>query len=98
MTDTIVLCKDCKHYHRTIGMVLGGTDARCKRNYIPTVNLVSGKVKSIDYYSLDKCYNERTDDYKSNCGSRGMFWTPRKPNPKTTMLMLKRLEMKYETN
>jgi hypothetical protein len=86
----VVACVDCKYYHRTFSMWLTQTDARCTRGYKPTVNLVTGKVSKINFYSLDRCYRERTNDYDSNCGIEGEYWAPRKSTPKTTMLLLKR--------
>jgi hypothetical protein len=89
-TGTVVFCKDCKHHLKTFSMWLGQIDARCLRTHRPTVNLVTGKISKVDYYSLDRCCRERTNDYDSNCGERGRFWSPRKETPEMTMLLLKR--------
>jgi hypothetical protein len=94
--DDVVACVDCKHYLRTFGMRLRQADARCTRSYTPTVDLVTGKVPKMDWYSLDRCHRERQDDYSLNCGSRGRFWAPRESTPKTTLLLLKRTS--NETN
>jgi len=89
-TNTMVYCKDCKYYYRTFGMWMAQTEARCTRGSQPKVNLVTGKVAPLDYYNLERCSRERTNEYKINCGEEGRFWSPRKPSPETTMLMLKR--------
>ena len=86
----VVFCRDCKHYYRTFFMWMGGADPRCTRTHQPEVDLVTGKVAPLDYYSLDRCSRERTNEYNVNCGEEGRFWSPRKPSPETTMLMLKR--------
>jgi hypothetical protein len=89
-TKDIVACVDCKHYYRTFSMWMGQMDARCQRTHTPTVDLVTGKVSKVDYYQLDRCCRERTNDYSSNCGERGKYWSPRKETPENTMKLLKR--------
>jgi hypothetical protein len=89
-TKDIVACVDCKHYLKTFSMWMGQMDARCLRTHTPTVDLVTGKVSKIDYHQLDRCYRERTNDYSSNCGERGRYWSPRKETPENTMKLLKR--------
>ena len=86
----VVACIDCKYYYRSFSMWMTQADARCTHGYTPTVNLVTGKVGKINFYSLDRCYRERTNDYDSNCGGEGKYWAPRKSTQKTTMLLLKR--------
>ncbi len=86
----VVFCKDCKHHLKTFSMWIGQIDARCLRTHKPTVDLVSGKVSKVDYYQLDRCSRERTNEYSSNCGEGGRFWKPRKETPEMTMLLLKR--------
>ena len=93
----VVFCKDCKHHLKTCSMWLGQIDARCLRTHQPIVDLVTGKVGKVDYYRLDKCSRERTNDYYTNCGEKGRFWSPREETPEMTMLLLKR-KVPNETN
>ena len=95
-SNDIVACVDCKHYLRTFSMWLGQIDARCQRTHKPAVNLVTGKISKVDYYQLDRCSRERNDEYSSNCGTKGRFWTPREETPENTMRLLKRTS--NETN
>jgi hypothetical protein len=88
--NAAVYCKDCKYYHRTFSMWLGQAEARCTHDHHPKVDLVTGKAAKIDFYVLSRCRRERTDEYSSNCGEQGRFWSPRAASPETTMLLLKR--------
>ena len=87
----VVFCKDCKHYYRTFSMWMVQAEPRCTRGHRPEVDLVTGKVAPLDFYSLDRCHREREDGYSQiGCGKRGKYWTPRESTLETTMLMLKR--------
>ena len=88
--NATVFCKECKYYHRTFSMWMGQAEARCTHDHHPKVDLVTGKAAKIDFYTLDRCRRERTNEYSSNCGEQGRFWSPRKETPENTMKLLKR--------
>lgn len=88
--ENVVACVDCKHYLRTFSMWMTQTEPRCRRTHRPSIDLVTGKVSKVDFFQLDRCRRERSDDYDSNCGEKGRFWTPRKASPANTMRLLKR--------
>ena len=85
-------CVKCRHYLRTLGMVLMSEPARClntgpsKLNYNP----VTGKSDAIPIKYHNTCRTERDaeyDDYETRCGYKAKFWVPR--NKKDLFLAMK---------
>lgn len=92
MAETILACVDCKHYYRTWRMKICGEVASCARNYTPKVDLVTGKMYSVNSAGMPSCRHARDDDrvYSETCGKEGKHWSPRNATPETTLLLLKR--------
>ena len=89
--DSLLLCKDCQHYHFTLGMWWSNWGPRCKRESNQLIDLVSGKITNLDTSRLEKCSNERYYDNDSDyCGPKGIFWAPRKKTKENTFRLLKR--------
>jgi hypothetical protein len=99
ISPSVIACVDCIHYIRTWKMIFHGTYARCKAEYTPEVDLVSGRISNSDPLKLPRCHNQRTEINYDNettnvCGVHGLLWAPREESPEATMLLLKRTEQK----